>query len=308
MCLSNESKIFLLPRNCYEYEFMNLNICGSIKTLVLSGEEVFEIREIGPSSAFDSRPEPKFPSGEPVKSLIFESEENNVGYVKQSANLLQLSKYDLLFLVLYVFRADIKNESERYKTKEDLLDEIALHMGTCSIHEAIKKKISNSFDLIFDKIVENEENYYRVNKSEVVEVLSKKIESLRRVLLENKNFTFSKIIEESLGGDEVVPSQSILELQTLKYCIDYVFDSYLTSDLKDMYYKSKSVDFSNLDAFMKQREKKQRERAAVEENRASVTRSKPSTSKNEKTKKLNKKKPVKVAIGKGALDSFFGKN
>lgn len=307
MSVTAESKVFVVPRDINNYDFVNVNIRESLKTLVLSEKSIFEVREIGPASSFDSRPDPKFPSGEPVKSLIFEDSMARTGYVKQNANILSLTKYDILFLVLCCLSMGIEEQS-RYKTQEDLLDEVMTSLGNNSSHNTIQKHISSSFEKICDVITENGEDFYRVNTFKVIALLDEKVQKLKNLILANKKFALSASIDESLGGVETQPSQEVVQLQTLRYSIDYIFDSYLTSKHKAMYNEHMKVDFSALDKFVLEREQQQKARSIVEQNSLASGGAKNNVpgKQTKQTKLTTKKKaPVKVAIGKGALDSFF---
>lgn len=307
MSITSESKVFLVPRDTKNYDFINVNIRNSPKTLVLSEESVFEIREVGPASSFDTRPDPKFPSGEPVKSFIFEDVKNQTGFVKQNANILSLTKYDLLFPVLCCLKLESEEQS-RYKTKEDLLDEVITSLGSQSSHKTVQKHVLDSFEKICDIITENGEDFYRVNTSKVIAILDAKVQKLKDLLLANKKFALSASIDESLGGVETQPSQEVLELQTLRYSIDYIFDTYLAPKHKTMYYEHTKVNFDALDKFVAEREKQQKARAIVEQNSLAAAGAKNNTpgKQSKATKPAAKKKgAAKVAVGKGALDSFF---
>lgn len=305
MSVTAESKVFLLPKDHKEYEFVNVTIAGNPKTLVVSGDSVFEVREVGPSSSFDPRPEPKFPSGEPCKSIIFEAQDSNPGSVRQNANLTCLTKYDILFLVLCSLKGYVLAPSERYKTQEDLLDEVTDSINA-RVNNVIQKHIVDSFEKICEGMEENGDTYYKLQTTKVLQVLELKVSALTDLLLTSKSFALLALIEETLGGVELLPSLDILRLQTLKFSVDYIFDSYLTEDLKELYYSKMDFDFSILETFLAERQKQQRARAVVEENSAAVSKSK-TTPKSDKNVKTTKKKAVKVAVGKGALDSFFGR-
>lgn len=305
MGVTAESRVFLLPRDHTEFEFFNVSIAGNQKTLVVSGDAVFEVREVGPSSSFDPRPEPKFPSGEPVKSIIFEAQGSQPGYVKQNANFTCLTKYDVLFLVLCSLKAHILTPSERYKAQEDLLDEVTESINGGQ-NKVIQKHILDSFDTICDVLEENGDTYYRVQTTKVLQALERKVSALSNLLLQNKSFALLALIEETLGGVELLPSPEILRLQTLKFSVDYIFDSYLSQDLKQLYYIHMKIDSSALDTFVSERQKQQRARTVVEENSAAVSKSKSTAKGSNSVKATKKKVAVKVAVGKGALDSFFG--
>lgn len=298
-----ESRVFVVPRGLQELEFINLKIKGSPKTLVVSKNEVFEVREVGPPSAYDPRPEPKFPSGEPVKSFIFEAE--NGGFVKENANIVTLTKYDMLFPVLCSLQAQLIEPSDRFKTEEDLLDDVVSSFGVPSVHSVIKYLITSTFADICERLEENGETFYKIGPKKVMGVLDRKVTALKTLLLSKKSLAFASRVEDSLGG-ELLPSQDILEPQTLKFSVDYIFNTYLTDAIKQLYFESIGVDFSALDTYIADRERRQKAKAAVEENRAVITQPKPSKAKTVSTK-TTKKKPAKVAVGKGALDSFFAR-
>lgn len=307
MTIEAESKIFVLPAGKTEYEFFNLNFRGARKTIVVSGADLFEIREVGPSSSFDARPEVKFPSGEPVKSFIFESSDGSPGFVKQSANVLTLSKFDIIFPTILSLEAHLTNKSERFKTEEDLLDDISASLGGESLHIAIQTSIVQALAKICETLDENGEKYYRVSQAKIMAVLDQKVKALLTLLLTGKAPALGAFIEESLGGVEAIAPRDIVELQTLRFSIDYVFDSYLSQDLKNMYYETCTVNFDQLDKFISERNLREKARVAVEENRAAITGNKRTANKASDKSKPSKKKAVKVAVGKGALDSFFGK-
>lgn len=303
MELDESTKLILLPEGCFSFECISLSLNDSSKSILVANDHLFELREVHGSSQYDVRPEPTLPSGGAVKSIIVEGKELSPGAVLKSPSIINCTPFNIVFYILGAMHQRKDIYTSRYQTLDDILDNLDLS----SSHSTLRRKTSDALALICDSIQENGEEFYKYSTDKSFEFLESKTRKLQRHLLDSPDYAITGLIKASLSilGEE--PAAEILDLQTTKYCVDMIFGSYLSEKLKEEFLKHRNIDFSLLDASIKEQESKRRALAAVQDNMEAVvlsTKQAKNNTKNTKTKTT--KKPVKkVAVGKGALDSFF---
>lgn len=304
--INDATRVLLTPTGESSFEILEINDGGVSRLIAILHQNVYELRTIGPVSSADVRPEPRFPSGEPVKSLILEPQDTGVsGAVISNPNLINFTKFDLTYPILkWVSKAQEKY-SLRYHTEDDLKDQFASHLGIAESPLLQKFTTFVKFDHIFLNVTDNGEMFYKLDADKIHMFLSMRVEKLKLLLLNSDDHALSKMIRETLRLDTSDVPDGIIELQTLKYSVDFIFGSYLDLVLRDTFLKRMSINFEPLTNYLNVLESKEKAANVIEEslsNPAFIT--KQSDSKVKTTPK-NKKVNKKVAIGKGALDSFF---
>lgn len=312
LTVDETTKVLLLPENIERLEVISVALGNVQKSLAISEGLVYELREIGPSSEFDLRGEPRLPSGEPVRSLILESnEEASTGAVLSNPNFITLTRFDFVFPFLQWMSSHLDIYMTRFHTSEDITEGFSNSMGSHHLSEILEPIVQNCIDRTCDAVKENGENFYKVSLMKVCQLLATKIDSLKNLVILNPNYAISKKIKETLSDSHGDIPELVFQQQVSRYSTDFVFGSFLSNKLKEKYITEHGEDYSELEAFLKNQESKQKSAAIAEQNLASIAmKSKVDSdkSKTAKAPKPLKKKHMKVAVGKGALDHFFKKN
>lgn len=304
MEVDERTKLILLPKGYSSFDILTLPFGDLKKNVLATDDQLYEIREIHGSSEHDVRPEPELPLGGAVKSIIIERRDSLQGAVVKSPNLLTTNPFNIAYYALNLMYKQKEVFTSRFHTLEDILDNLTI----LSSHNTLISKIEQSMDILCTSIEENKDHFYKLSLDKSFDYLSTKITSLKNFLIDTPDLILTGHIKSSLYLAGVEPTTEIVNLQILKYSMDMIFGSYLSEQMKEDYLKHAKYDFSLLDEFVKRQESKNRALAAIEENMGSVvlsTKQAKNNSKISKTVKSSKKPAKKVAIGKGALDSFF---
>lgn len=304
MELDDGTKLILLPAGYSSFDIISLPSRNSKKKVLATTDQLFELREVHGSSGYDARPEPKLPSGEAVKSTILENKDSPQGAVLKSPVILTCTPFNIVYYVLNAMYEHKDVYTSRFHTLEDILD--SLHLLPC--HKTLSTKIEQCLDLICSTIEENGDQYYKLLLQKAFHFIQQKVERLKLLIKNSPDFVLTGNIAASFCTSGDTPAPEVVDLQTTKYCIDMIFGSYLSETLKKRYLDYALIDLSPLDAYFKEIESKKRALAAIEENMESVVLvTQRAITKNSKSKTTTKKPVNKVAVGKGALDSFFRK-
>lgn len=309
MEIDDSSKVFIIPDGETSFKILHLPFGDVQKSVLVTEKSIFELREITGFSSFEAHPEPKLPSGGAVKSFIFENKDSsNQGSVLRSPNVIACSKFNLIFFIIRLMYQRADMYSSRYQTFSDTLDNFQGSQSTPEWIDVLGERMREPIKLICDSIEENGEEFYKFSLSKVINFLAEKVDLLKSLLLASPNSALARKIRSSLHSSISEPPADIVELQTLRFAVDLIFESYLTESLKLEFLKTKNIDFVTLTDYLHSLEKKLKEIAAVESNMTSVVESTTKARGNGKQALKSKKKVAKkVAVGKGALDSFFGK-
>ncbi|GEQ69784.1 hypothetical protein JCM33374_g3458 [Metschnikowia sp. JCM 33374] len=312
--VNETTKVILVPKGIENLEIFRIKLGDSQKSLAVSEGHVYELREIGPSSDYDSRGEPRLPSGEPVRSLILEStEETQNGAVVSNPNLVSLSGFDMVYPFLNWVSSRLDTYMTRFHTSEDLMDAFCDGIECPQLNQKLEANLQSCIDRTCESVEENDERFFKVSVSKVNSLLAEKINRLKNLLLVNPDYVLSKKIKETLGdlSDEI--PHAVLEQQLSMYCIDFVFGSFLCENLKRGYLETYGGQNKELKDFLEIQRSKQESLSIAEQNLASIAGKTRNEADNNKVKsgkptKPARKQSVKVAKGKGALDHFFKKN
>lgn len=311
MFVDKDTKVVLLPKEESNVQIASLRFGSSEKQILFSEDKVYELRLISGQTSYSSRPEPKLSNGEAVKSLIIENENGeDEGAVLASPEIVNVSKFNLIYFVLRIMWENKNVDNSRYHTMEDILDQFNTYITPQQQIVGIKKHLITAIDHVCETIEEAGDSFYKFSPSKGNSFISRKVEDLSALLQSSPNFSLSEFIKSKLNAYEEAPSD-MLELQIKKYAVEFIFGSYLTQEMKADFILKSGLDFSKLDDYFKEQEDKQKTIAMVESNMASIvqttSKAKSVTAKKGKTTKTTKKVVKKVAVGKGALDGFFGK-
>lgn len=311
MFVDKDTKVVLLPKDETNFQIASLIFGSSEKQILFSDEKVYELRLISGQTSFSSRPEPKLSNGEAVKSLIIESTgPEEEGAVLSNPEIVNVSNFNLIYFVLRIMWEQKSIDNSRYHTTEDILDQFNAYIKPQQLIFGIKKHLVEAIEHVCDTIEEAGDSFYKFSPSKGNSFIEKKVEGLSNLLHSSPDFSLTEFIKSKLNAYEEAPSD-MLELQIKKYAVEFIFGSYLSAEMKTEFILKSSLDFSKLENYFKEQEEKQKTLAMVESNMASIvqttTAAKSVTAKKGKATKTTKKVVKKVAVGKGALDGFFGK-
>lgn len=300
------TKLLILPKGYTSFDILELPYGDLSKKILATEDQLFELREVHGSSQHDTHPEPELPSGGAVKSVIIELADSSEGGVLKSPRLVTCTPFNIVFYVLNMMHNLKEVYMSRFHTLDDILENFKLHIS----NNTLRSKLEASMEIVCTSIEENNELFFKLSMEKSFEFLSRKIELLKSLILSSSEFAVVGVIKGSLRQSNSVdePPAQIEELQTIKYSIDIIFGSYLSEDLKSEYLEFAKIDFSPLIEYLEKQQANIRALAAIDDNMEQVVQT---TKKSKKVRqqasnvKTTKKVVKKVAVGKGALDSFF---
>lgn len=311
MEVDKNTKVILLPSDKHEFTIIRLLKPGSEskRPVLWAGTEFFELKDVtgyNPFLTTENR-RPILNNGTAVKSLILESDDN--GSVIQSPNLLVSTPFNIIYYFIDVMFAYEDKFNARFSTYDDFTDAfIELIDDPSNTQWVNKTDLSSALKSICETLNENGQKFYKFSVDKVLKHLNDKINKVYAFLMNegSTNSIRNKIKQDLYDESDKIPTD-ILQLNTLKYAIDMVFESYFSSDkLKQKFIAFNQIDFAKLEDYTKDLAKRKKDISIVELNMTMVAKSSVAAKKT--TKKVSvKKKVTKVAIGKGALDGFFKK-
>lgn len=307
MLVSGETKIFLLPSELESGEFDIIRLPLSNKTtssFLAKDNEVYELRQVGSKNPWLKNDKsvtiPR--TGGAVKSLIIEHGES--GSVLQSPDMIVATKFDLSFVFINIM---IGNDtfSKRFISYEDILDTIGnQNEWISSLSDSL---IVNCINKICDTVVENQESFYKYSPEKTTKMLLDKVSKVESVL-NSSNSSLSDHIRQQLYDPTSIDSKiptNIYGLALKQHAVDLVC-CYAPVSLREEVKKQLNCDFGALEEYMKQLKQKKKAVDAAEQTMNDIAASTNNAKKaNAKTKLQKKVTTKKVAVGKGALDSFF---
>lgn len=311
MFVDQDTKVILLPHGESNFHICTLRFGSSEKQILFSQDHVYELRLISGQTSYSSRPEPKLSNGEAVKSLILEnSDPKKSGAVISKPEIINTTKLNLVYFALRIMWEHNDVDSTRYHTIEDIIEQFNAYIKPQKLAEGLKNHLTRAIEYVCDIIEEAGETFYRFSPSKATTFVGEKVEALSNLLQSSPDFALTEFIKGKLNAYDAAPPD-ILELQIKKYAVEFTFSSYLTQEMKADFCVRCGLDFSALDNYSKEQEAKQKTLAMVETNMASIvqttTKARSTNIKKGKPSKATKKVVKKVAVGKGALDGFFGK-
>lgn len=294
--LSETTKILILPQEVEEIALFDVQLSGQERSLITGNNEVYEVLEVIGHSSFDTTPAPQLPSMKAVKSIILESE-NGDGYCLQSPNVLLATKFDMTYFFSALLH-DRLSFSSRYKSASDIKDELLDLAVINGWNDIIECAFQRSLANICQSILEGDEAYFKFSREKFFSFLRQKVEKLSDFIFRSPNLSLHKMIRSSLVSSIQVP-EDIFRAQTLRYATDMVLLSYYNPTLRDEFIDAEGYKFDDLLSYLEEARKDNENGAILTPLSTVSTKIVP--------RKNKGKKDLRVAVGKGALDSFFKK-
>lgn len=311
MEVDKDSKVILLPSDKQEFTIIRLLKLGakSKHPVLWTGSEFYELKEVtgyNPFLATENR-RPILKNGTAVKSLILESDD--IGSVIQSPNLLVSTPFNIIYYLIDVIFAYEDKFNTRFSTYDDFTDALVELIDDPSNTQWVNKTdLSGTLKSICETLNENGQTFYKFSVDKVLKHLNDKINKVFAFLTREgtTNSITSKVKQDLYDEKDQIPTD-ILQLNTLRYAIDMVFESYFSSGkLKEKFIAFNNIEFAKLDNYIQDLARKKKDISVVELNMNMVVKSSSAAKKTTK-KVIVKKKVTKVAVGRGALDGFFKK-
>lgn len=270
-------KTILLPKDVKKeiliIDLPNYSDSKKLSQYLLSGETIYELKNI---------------SSDKPKSLIFENE--NEGIINESADVLICTKFDLIYLLIPALY-----NSTNFITMENIID------NNDWLSKVPEQVIDKALNPIVETIDENNETFYKVSQEKVFQYLTNRINNVQKCV-KNSSFLNQLKMDLFVSLEEEIPSE-ILDMEILRTSVNIV-TSYVSIPLESDILKHNGYDFTGLNEHKSKVEKLIRTQEAIQE--ASLPKKNGQRAKPKQSTNSNSK-PKKVAVGKGALDSFFKK-
>lgn len=308
MNLAADTKVFLLPYNHQgsEYDIIRLPLSNNTQpSFLVRDGEIFELRQTGARNRWlhNDRSVSLPRTNGAVKSLMVET--YDTGGVLQSPNVIVATKFDLCFVFIPIMAAS-DTFSKRYISYEDVLDTIgSQHLWMGHLSDAV---IIGSISKICEIVVENRETFYKYSPAKTVTMLAKKVQNVELALGLHQT-VLEDCIRLQLHDPSSVSSdvpEDIHNLAVRQHALDLV-TCYVPLELRALVMAELGADFGPLETYSKELRLKKKAIDAAEKTMDEVAAATASAKKAnaKKTGKNVAKKTTKVAVGKGALDSFF---
>lgn len=294
--IDDKCQIIILPDDLKLVDMYRVKFGESERTLVTGNESIFEILEITGTSRYDEHPAPTLPTSEAVKSVIMEDRNSDLGICLRKPNMMIATKFNMLYFFAPLL-ADHSTFSTRFQDIDDIRDQIQDFGAINGWNETIETALSSSLDILCEFIVEADQKYYKFSKAKLMSFLKTKVEMLSSSILASEESNLFHVIKLSLVSPNSIP-RDIMEAQALRYAIDMIILSYFSLGLRNEFLDAMAYNFDHLESYLKQI------RLQTDERTSSNTQMTAKQHEN-KTTKNRKKREQKVAVGKGALDSFF---
>lgn len=290
MLVNNDSRLIFLPKE----------INGSYQLVSVAGES-FILHDL---ILYQLR---AMETNETPSSFVLEMQ-NDHGAVMNNSDykILVATKFNLNFKLFLLLQ-----RATRGKSIDNLVDDELSGIIDCDRNgkgiplEVIEKYLQDAS--IWDVITEAGEAYYRYNQEKCLKWLQLRVERLVEFHL---NYPYSSIVKQ-FKKDYDDASQQMIELHIRRFAVGFITHAYGLGTLFDPL--SKLYDFSLLDEMIQAQKETLKQRQLVEANLRATSdtsnnqKKRPSTAKASANKRGKKAAP-KVAVGKGALDSFFKKS
>ncbi|KAG7193423.1 uncharacterized protein KQ657_000841 [Scheffersomyces spartinae] len=294
MLVDDNSRLIFLPKEITgSYQLISL----LNESFILYDLNLYQLRAMETN---------EFPS-----SFIIEKENDQGAILNNSDHrILVASKYNLNFKLLLLLQRTTRSKSLENLGDDELSSIIDIdHNGKGVPLELVEKYLEN--ETLWDIINEGGESYYKFNSLKCLNWLQIKVDKLVKVHL---NYSSSSIVRQFKKDYQDITQQSLIELHVRRFAVGFITHAY---NLETVYEPLLSLyDFSSLDemietqkATLKQRQLVETNLRATSDTSSSLKKRPNSTTGTKGALKRNKKATlVKVAVGKGALDSFFKKS
>ncbi|KAK6199457.1 ribonuclease H2, subunit B [Scheffersomyces amazonensis] len=323
MLVDASTKVILLPaaQNVSKsYKLIRMPIPKDLtqyKPYLVDEQRIYELSQVKGVNPYGEKAV-LLKNGNAVKSYIFESPkedgaEAGTGAVLQSSSLTVSNTFNFVYLVLSIVLNHEDTFTKNYITVHDFIDKLSSIFPQNEWIDTVPVKVyTDALSLISDEIEENDEFFYKFNKTRSLEWIKVKVEALNQYIhSQSGDYTiYSHIKSKLYDHNGVLPKQEIIDLLSLHYSIDFIIDSYLTTQFKHDYIKHFNYDFQPLDTYLANLSTTKKKLQAIEDNMNAIVQSTANATSGKKSAKggakpVKKKEIKKVAIGKGALDGFF---
>lgn len=291
---NKDNKILIVPQDISVADIFAITSGDKTRSILAADEGVFEVVNIVGSSPYDSMTAPQTLFSEPVKSVLLRSD-NHQGAVLQDPRFAVVTKFNMTYFFAGIFNSQ-NTFSSRFQDASDLKDQVLDLDVISGWNEKIDCEFNRSLDILCETIEEGGQIFYKYSKDQLRLFLKDKIDKLTAYIIAKKNLSLYKVIRLSLLSQEE-PPQSILEAQTLRFATDIIMVSYFSPSDRAEMLNALGYESEELAIYLR-KVKSQNESDNLHDTTVSTPRIKA------KTKATRKKEP-KVAVGKGALDSFF---
>lgn len=303
-------KVLVLPKDGPEgsYKLIKLPLAKNIqqtKSYLLQDNVIYELKEINGNNPHVVQPSrPQLKNGDGVKSWIFEGDP---GFVVQSGNLIVATKFNIVYLLISIFYTNVSKFTQRFIAFEDLLDQMTSLYGDW-INEIPTDVYLQKLPDICEIIDQDDENYYKFSLVKANTFIQEKVNSFLSYISSKPNSIANLIKAKMTDPASGTIPENIIESAQSHHALEFVTNSYCLPAFKEQYIAANHYDFSNYIEYQSKLKEQQKSREIVDATvnniavaNANVPKKKPAA------KKTAKKQTTKVAVGKGALDGFFGK-
>lgn len=307
------TKVLVIPKCINRLEVVNIKYGELSKSLAVTEEHIYELRELGPVSEFDNKGWPQLPGGEALRSIILEPIPNkSMGAVLSDPNFIALAKFDMVFPFITWVTSDPNFNLSRAHTSEDITEGFLSSIEYTQPLQLLELYVLDCIDRTCESVEEHGEQFFKASQTKMHHLIAEKIFRMRDVLLENPSYILINKVKGNFLDTHVEVPKIVFEQQVLKFCTDFVFGTYLDETIREEHDKHMGQDYSELQSFLKSQEERQQSATIAELNLSTIhVKAKPESADRQKNNmnpvKATKKRSSKIAVGKGALDHFFKK-
>lgn len=278
-----DNKVILLPKKVSgEVEIVELPDFQDFqrtKQYLATSEKLYELK------AVDGKGLPK--------SIIFENESE--GRIQELEQVIITTEFNVTYLLISLLFAQPSTTTQKnFITIENIIDNHSW------LNKLSYPLIQTGLNNICDVIEEGDDFFYKINPEKINQYISTKVDKIAQHLSQEHNSLFLKLKLNLYVDSETEIPENYLPLEIRYQSIQVVKQNLVNNvDIPAL-----NEDFDDLLKYKKDVVKKLTSKQLMNTQPASEHKPKPSNN----TNKAKAKKPVKkVAVGKGALDSFFTK-
>lgn len=282
----SDSKVILLPKDAgNEPELVELpsyqDFSRKKKYLITNNAKLYELK------AVDGKGMPK--------SIIFENDTG--GKIHRLDQIIMTSEFNVTYMLVSMLLDTSKANNGGHKnfiTLENFVDD---HSWLSKLPGSL---VQRGLERICDVLEELDEFFYKVNHDKINQFVSTKVDSVLAFLNKDvDNHLLPKLKMNLYVDSEVEIPSDYLPLELRYQAIQIIKQNMIPSvDIPVL-----NQDFAELNKYKQEVVQKLTNKQLMSSQAISETKPKPIVAKS----KTKKQPPKKVAVGKGALDSFFSK-
>ncbi|QPG74041.1 hypothetical protein FOA43_001360 [Brettanomyces nanus] len=243
-------------------------------------------------------------NGQPIKSLMLTTTtKSNCLIIGKTPEIYVGTIFNQIYFLLSFFVQFLRQDHLRLLSYDDLCE---MFEDSESLGSLIKMKISfkESLETICETVRENGETFYKVSEARILDYINQRVD---RIFEHFPCSLKSQLLRKLQRVNNLVPSTEVIKLSHINASID------LLSSFVDKYYLNKvraRYDFGPLIEYHEKLAQMEEMNKVAEDNLERLNEKLQNNgSSKRKRKQIGTKKVVKrIAVGKGALDMFFGKN